>query len=713
MNELRRVLLEKREQIVLQFVSQVERTEVAPEGTRRSSLVDHIPRFLDELTAELDTARDVRVSESVVSTSATAREHGEQRWQLGYDLDGLIREYGILRQCILKMAKEEGAQITIAELEIFASFMSVGVAQAATEYTKYRDAESDLQRANLKFLEDAGQLLSSSLDYRSTLDRLASLVVPRLADWCAIHFDDMSAEDMPLAHVDPSKMETLRELYRRYPLTASSRGYPHVIETGEPVLVAQLDPGFVETLAQDEEHLALIRALGTTSWITVPLTVHARTLGALTLGFSESKRHYAERDLGVAGDLANRAAIAIDNARLYELSQTERSRVEAAMRAKDELVAIISHELRTPLNAILGWLALMRGKTLDAEKREHAFDVIERNAKAQSRVVEDLLDISRSLSGTLRINPSQVDLSSVIEMAIEGVRPAMEAKRINVELAIDRQSATMRGDGERLQQVIWNLLINAVKFTPKDGSMKVTLHRVDSDLVLTVADNGVGISPAFLPHVFETFRQVDSSSTRGHGGLGIGLSIAKHIVHLHGGTIEAHSEGEGRGATFTVRLPISPLVSTTVGIARVPATEPTTNHALPIADTLLRVLVVDDEDDAREMLRYVFEASGIECRQAESAAAALSALDELTPDVIVSDIGMPEEDGYSLIRRIRTLPTEKNGIPAIALTAFASDGDRKRALVDGFNVHLTKPVEPAKLVNAVMDLARAARRVTR
>jgi signal transduction histidine kinase/ActR/RegA family two-component response regulator len=709
MNALRRVLQEHREHIVQRFVREVEQTSLAPEGTRRSSLVDHIPRFLDELEADLERARDVRMSDAAAGTNATARQHGEQRWQLGYDIDGLVREYGILRQCILDAVKESGAGLSIEEYELFANFMSVGVAQAVTEYTRYRDEESDRQNANIKFLEDAGRLLSSTLDYRSTLDRLAGLIVPRMADWCAIHFEGMSAEDMPLAHVDPSKMETLRELYRRYPLTSSAKGYPRVIETGEPFLISKVEPSFTETLAQDAEHLELIRKMHTVSWLTVPLNVHGRTLGALTLAFSESPRHYSDRDLVVAGDLANRAAVAIDNARLYELSQTERSRVEAATRAKDEFVAMVSHELRTPLNAILGWLALMRGGTLSAEKREHALEVIERNARAQSRLVGDLLDISRTLSGTLRIHASQLDLSNVVEIAIEGLRPATEAKRIHIEVDLDRKNASMRGDGERLQQVVWNLLVNAVKFTPKGGVIKLRLRRVESDLELTVEDNGIGIPKSFLPHIFESFRQVDSSSTREHGGLGIGLSIAKHIVDLHGGTIEARSEGEGRGSLFTLRLPVSPLVSTTIGISRVPATEQRPSYELPVADKHLRVLVVDDDDDAREMLSHVFEAAGIECREADSAAAALTTLDEFVPDVVVSDIGMPEEDGYALIRRVRTLGDDRKSIPAIALTAFASNEDRTRALVDGFNLHLTKPVEPAKLVNAVLDLARAAR----
>jgi CheY-like chemotaxis protein len=266
----------------------------------------------------------------------------------------------------------------------------------------------------------------------------------------------------------------------------------------------------------------------------------------------------------------------------------------------------------------------------------------------------------------------------------------------------------MRGDGDRLQQVVWNLLANAIKFTPKEGTVHVRVRRVESDLEVTIEDSGAGISAEFLPHVFESFRQADGSASRPHGGLGIGLSISKHIVELHGGTIEAESEGVGQGALFRVLLPISPLVSTTMGIPRAAATQPQ-EAALEGLERLrgLRVLVVDDEADARELLSYVFETSGVDVRSVGSAADALRELETFTPNVIVSDVGMPSEDGYSLIRSIRTLAAEdKKNIPAIALTAFARNEDRTRALVAGFNLHMAKPVEVAKLVSAVLELSR-------
>ncbi len=706
-------LSEHRDQIVARFVTEVERKRLSPPGVARALLVDHIPRFFDEIAAALARFEAVRPSLEAAGTSETARDHGEQRWNLGYDLEALVLEYGVLRHCVLQAAKEAEVPVSIDEFDVLAKCLSVGVAEAATEYIKHRDEQLDVERSQLEFLAEAGQLLTSSLDYRSTLGRLTGLVVPRIADWCAVHIDGVEVTKMPLAHVDPAKVGILRDIYERFPLPADSpHGYPRVVRTGEPELVVEFDPGLLESWAQGAEHLALLRTLNTCSWMVVPLRVHGQTFGALTLAHSDSRRHYGTRDLVLAGELARRASVAIDNARLYELSQDARSRVEAATMAKDEFVAMVSHELRTPLNAILGWLRLIRGGALSDGKREHAMDVIERNALAQNQLVADLLDISRIITGKIRISPSHLDLNDVAEMALEGVRPAADAKRIQIDLEVDRGGAFMRGDGERLQQVVWNLLSNAVKFTPKNGSVKVRVRRVASDLELTVADTGAGIEPNFLPHVFESFRQSDMGSARAHGGLGIGLSIAKHIVELHGGSIEARSEGHDRGATFVVRLPIGPLVSTTMGVSRVPATaEQGASASLPAGLEGMRVLVVDDEPDARELVAYVLEAAGVTVKVAGSAAEALSTLAAFTPHVIVSDIGMPEQDGYFLIRRIRTLSDdEKRDIPAIALTAFARNEDRARALTEGFNQHMTKPVEPSELLNAVRVLGGHVRR---
>ncbi len=702
------LIREGRDQIASRFAAEVERKDLPPPGLSKSLLVDHIPQFLDEIVAEFHRIDAVRMSQDAVDTSETARRHGGQRWTLGYDLEAVTREYGVLRHCILQTAKEQGAEVSIDEFDVLAKCLSVGVTEAATEYTRYRDQQFDAQRVSLEFLAEAGQLLSSSLDYRSTLSRLTGLLVPRLSDWCVVHIEGYDVDSMPIAHVDPAKVDVLRDLYRRFPASnGSPHGFAHVVRTGSPELVPEVDLAVLESTARGVEHLALLRRIHTSSWMTVPLWIQGNISGALTLAYSDSGRRYQSSDLVFAGELARRAAVAIDNAKLYELSQKERSRVEAATRAKDEFVAMVSHELRTPLNAILGWTRLIREGALEKSKRDHAFEVIERNAKAQSHLVADLLDISRTLTGKIRIYPTELDLANIVDMAIEGVRPAADAKGIEIDSELDRANAQLRGDGDRLQQVAWNLLANAVKFTPKKGKVTVRLRRVDSDLELLVQDTGEGIPPSFLPHVFDSFRQSDTSASRHHGGLGIGLSIAKHIVELHGGSIEARSAGNGEGATFMVRLPISSLVSTTLTSSRVPATTPPTDSVpLPTGLEGIRVLVVDDDPDARELVAYVLERCGMEVRLAGSAREALTELETYMPDVVVSDISMPGEDGYALVRSIRTLSSEdKRNIPAIALTAFARNEDRTRALVEGFNLHMAKPVEPTSLVGAVADLA--------
>jgi signal transduction histidine kinase/ActR/RegA family two-component response regulator len=697
-----------RDDILLRFTRQVGKQELSPKGTSRSLLENQVPGFLKEIVAELRVRSEVRFTNDAQDTSDSAREHGEQRWELGYDLHALIREYGVLRHSILQVASELAVPISVGEFDVLAKCLNVGVAEAASAYAAHRDAELDQQRKTLEFLAEASELLGASLDYRATMVRLTGLIVPRLSDWCAVQLDGGRPEEMAIAHVKPEMVELVREQYRHYLTPAPGHpGYLDVMRTGEPLRVEAVDRAMIEALAPSPEHRALIEKLNVGSYLIVPLGIQGNTFGALTFAFSDSERRYRPPDLLVASELARRASFAIDNARLYEQSQQERSRVEAATRAKDEFVAMVSHELRTPLNAILGWTRLARSGSLPPDKQAHALEVIERNANIQSQVIADLLDISRVITGKIRIHPSQVDVSNIIEMAIEGVRPAADAKRIQISVELDQHSSIIRADGERLQQVVWSLLSNAIKFTPKSGKVEVRLHKVDSDIELVVQDNGRGIAADFLPHVFESFRQSDGTPSRPHGGLGIGLSIAKHLVELHGGSIGAHSEGEGHGARFVVRLPISSLVSTTLGISKVAATKTETQDPELVPNLEgIQVLVVDDEPDARELVGYVLSRSGIGVQLASSAAEAVDMLESFHPQVIISDIGMPGEDGYSLIRTIRTLGVDsKRNIPAIALTAFATNQDRTRALVEGFNLHMTKPVEPSRLIAAVMELA--------
>lgn len=379
-----------------------------------------------------------------------------------------------------------------------------------------------------------------------------------------------------------------------------------------------------------------------------------------------------------------------------------------ANRLKDEFLSTLSHELRTPLTSILGWANLLRAGQLDEKTAARALETIQRNARSQVQLIDDLLDVSRIITGKLRLDVHLIELSHVVGAAVDAVRPAAEAKNIRLQVLLDPQAGPVSGDSDRLQQVVWNLLTNAVKFTPKGGRVQVRLERINSHVEITVSDTGRGIDPEFLPHVFDRFRQADQTSTRAHGGLGLGLSIVQQLVELHGGTVHAESAGAGRGATFVVQLPV--MVSRRqpeLRERRHPTAGGTAPLECPPQLTGLRVLVVDDEEDARELLSAVLERCGSEVTTAGSVAEALERYQRAPPDVLLSDIGMPEEDGYDLIRRVRSLEAAAGGgrIPAIALTAYARVEDRVRALNAGYQVHVPKPIEPVELVAMVASLA--------
>ena len=415
---------------------------------------------------------------------------------------------------------------------------------------------------------------------------------------------------------------------------------------------------------------------------------------------------------GMSIDIEDKKRAEREREGLLERETAARAEAEAASRLKDEFLATVSHELRTPLTAILGWAHLMRTGRLEEEATARALETIERNARSQSQLIEDLLDVSRIVSGKIRLDVRPVDPVSFIDLAVEALRPAAEAKGVTLRKVNDAGASTVNGDPARLQQVVWNLLSNAVKFTEGGGLVQVRLARAGEDVEIAVSDTGPGIAPEFLPHVFERFRQADQKTTRQHGGLGLGLAIVRHLVELHGGAVRADSPGEeGRGATFTVRLPAMP------GLRR----EAPDEHARPaVRDTLpadecperldgLRVLVVDDEADTREMLRVGLTRCGAEVTTASSAPEALEALARGAPEVLISDIGMPGEDGYELIRRVRALPPEGGGrVPAVALTAYARAEDRLRALRAGYQMHLSKPVELAELTSVIASLTRRA-----
>jgi signal transduction histidine kinase/ActR/RegA family two-component response regulator len=434
------------------------------------------------------------------------------------------------------------------------------------------------------------------------------------------------------------------------------------------------------------------------------MRIQDRTLGAISfVSTDESGRHYDQVDLSLAEELGRRAALAVDNARLYQVAQRERARAEAANRIKDEFLAVLSHELRTPLNPILGWAQLLKNRQYDEKTIARAIEIIERNAKLQSQLIEDLLDVSRILQGKLQLEFQPVDLKFVIESAIETVRLAAEAKSIQIHTQLDSQIGQVTGNSARLQQVVWNLLSNAIKFTPQGQRVEITLQRVDNYAQLKVSDTGIGIEPEFLPYVFDYFRQADSKTTRKFGGLGLGLAIVRHLVELHGGTVWAESLGEGQGASFTLQIPL---------LVKMPKSKKPTRQATPKASLQgIQVLVVDDEQDMREFLTFVLEEAGAEVMVATSAMEALEVLQKSTPNLLLSDIGMPEMDGYALIRQVRDWGTEAvKGVSAIALTAYAGEFNEQQALAAGFQAHLSKPIEPEKLVQAISNLIRNHRR---
>jgi signal transduction histidine kinase/DNA-binding response OmpR family regulator len=514
---------------------------------------------------------------------------------------------------------------------------------------------------------------------------------------------------------------------------------------GEGVIAKLFSEGRTLRLGGDGEplageHLPPTR-LSAHSLLGTPITHSGRALGWLYLTDKIGADEFSEADERLAGTLATQVAVAYESARLYaeaqrqaaalklevaERKQAEEERAsmlvreqaaradaERANRTKDEFLATLSHELRTPLTAILGWSRLLRTSKFEGEQLTRALETIERNARSQSQLIDDLLDVSRIITGKLRIDAQPIELVPIVEAAIDSIRPAAEAKSIRFEVALDPSAGRVSGDADRMQQVVWNLFSNAVKFTPEGGRVEVRLERVDSHARISVADSGVGIDAKFLPFIFDRFRQADGSTTRKHGGLGLGLAIVRHLVELHGGEVSVRSGGTERGSTFSVVLPLlegGANGSSSTAKDAAPTTGELEAAAATGASPLggLCVLVVDDEDDTREWIAAVLRRNGAAVRSCGSAAEALRLLAAWEPDILVSDIGMPREDGYSLIKKVRKSGAGSR-VPAVALTAYASAEDRARALDAGFQEHLVKPVEPEKLVAAIASIVERRR----
>lgn len=591
-----------------------------------------------------------------------------------------------------------------------ASGAVVGASKIARDISERRRAEAASARARRHdtLLSEATAALTSARTPDDTLRALAPVIVPELADWCAI--DRLVAEDqittVAVSHIDPDRTALIDQIRRDVDAQPPFFSPRHVIRTGAPILLARVTPEMIAGAVRgDENGIRLVHAVGVVSYLCVPLSLHGRPIGALTMATTSPARLFDHDDLRLAEGLAARAALAVDNATAYE-------QLETANRLKDEFLATLSHELRTPLNAVVGYARLLRSGTIPPERMPQMIEVMDRNATALTQIVEDVLDVSRIISGKSRLRVEPLDLGQVLRDAIGTIMPAAEAKGVRVQTVFDTQAA-VSGDPDRLQQAFWNVLSNAVRFTPRDGRVQVRLQRVNSHVEVVITDSGIGIPAWFLPHVFERFRQADGGTSRQHGGLGLGLAIARHVVEMHGGTIHAASDGVGAGATFRIHLPImivhrEPYLDND----RVHPQRPTVAPAYTPADLSgTHVLAVDDDEDALALFATVLEHAGARVTTASSAEAGLERLIADHPNVLIADLGMPLMNGFDFIQRVRQSadPTVRR-IPAAALTAYARSEDRAKALHGGFEMHLSKPISPSELVAAVEALARRSPR---
>ena len=535
----------------------------------------------------------------------------------------------------------------------------------------------------------AGSLGPDRAEADALLVRVARLAVPLLGDFCAIDvFDGSGAlRRAACAHVDAAR----EALGRAAPID-------HVVPaSAAPEALAEI---MIRTAQRD-----LFPRIGAVAWIVAPMVAGERLLGAITLALTEPGRAFGEADHLLADALASQVAVALDHAALFQQAAVDRSAAEAAMRARDDFLSTLSHELRSPLNAVYGWATMLDRGQLDAEQSRHAIRVILRNVSTQVRLIDDLLDVSRVAAGKIRLLVQPVDLEAVVQDAIESIRPAADAKGIRLQSVLASPGGPISGDRDRLLQVVWNLLGNAVKFTPKGGRVQVRLQRVRSQVEILVSDTGQGIEPALLPHVIDRFRQGDSGSSRPHGGLGLGLALVRSLVELHGGTVAAQSEGAGAGAAFLVRLPVM-----VAGFSEPVAANGGDDGLRPKAADQslagLRVLIVDDDPTAVELTREFLVRAGADARGCLSGIEAFDTLRHWRPDVLLSDIEMPGLDGYALVRQVRALgPGDGGRTPAVAVSAYSLPENRVRSLRAGFNMHLSKPVEPSELIAIVASLA--------
>ncbi len=555
------------------------------------------------------------------------------------------------------------------------------------------DARKRAEQA-LQMLAGLTRRLGELTDRNHGLDQVLAATLPVLGDSAALY---LRSGETVTKRASASLSAAVNLDDPRFDLGPST-----VCFDGKPEVVANVSQILAESgPSRAGEHVWFLHELGVSSYICCPLFIRDRVFGSLVFLNRDPERHYLESDVELAKDVAGRTATALDNVGLYELAQSERLKLQEANRAKDMFLATVSHELRTPLNAIVGWGQMLRGGGLTHEASQRAVDTIERNGRALAQLVADLLDVSRVVSGNLHVDEGQVDLRGIVEAALDAARPVAASNGVALDAVLPEQPLNTVGDATRLQQVVGNILGNALKFTPRGGHVALSLV-VDGEFArLTIEDNGPGIAPEFLPVMFDRFKQADGGAHRAQRGLGLGLAIVKHLVELHGGTVTAHSEGLGKGARFVVTLPLGLPVAqdsnTEASAAATPEAAPSI-AAERGALAGIYALLVEDDPDGCDLMQMMLRRFGAEVTAVSTAAAALESVRERRPDVLVSDIGLPDGDGFQLLKRVRE---SNQDLPAVAVTAYASRQDVAKALAAGFQAHVAKPVEPAQLSAAV------------
>jgi PAS domain S-box-containing protein len=587
-----------------------------------------------------------------------------------------LDHYETVRTC--KDGRRVDVSLTISPIKD-ASGKIVGASKIAHDITARKR-----QEAELRFLAESSKLLAELLDVPSTLQKVAGLAVPHFADWCTVDLldPDGSLRRLAVAHVDPAKIQLAHELHRRYPPDPKgSRGVWHVLRTGRSELLAEIPDSLLVETIQNAERLRILRELGLTSYMGVPLTVRGKPIGVITFVTAESGRRYGPDDVRLAEDLAQRAAVAIENARLYsELKETDRR--------KDEFLAMLAHELRNPLAPIRNALHIMKMPGANGEDIENARQMTERQVQYMVRLVDDLLDVSRIMRGRIELRKELVELATVLVHAVETAQPMIDARGQQLIVSVPPDSLRLEADATRLTQVVANLLHNAAKFSQRSGRIWLTAEREGKEAIVRVRDEGAGIRAELLAHIFELFVQGERTLERSQGGLGIGLTVVQKLVELHGGSITAHSEGPGKGSEFILRLPgLTDLAK--------PAQSESGVHAVQVSTTR-RVLVVDDNVDAAESIAMLLQLWGHDVRLAHNGPEALKAAEQYQPDIIVLDIGLPGISGYEVARQLRQQPRFRE-TRLIAMTGYGQEEDFRRSMDAGFDQHVTKPVDPDDL----------------